>query len=318
MTYIPSLHKVQLGLEAALGDGAAATIQPVGITNVRIDPKNESEQVMDKRGNTMPAVDAFVKRRWSEGEISGLVDFNRFYLWMDGMFGFATPDGDDRTYEASLDWATEVEKSLSLYYGQSGLIYKVAGVLPYELRISADSASAWQFTYRFFGQDADDGASFAALSDDVPDWAMGYETTIYLDSGLDATVGTTEVEDAAFRFEASISCNRSPVWHLGNQEPDAYKRGKWSGSMKLVLEANATLLGYVGDILDAAVAPEGYMVRIEATDGSNVIQLDFAGIVASPPVLIPDSDGIVTVELDLIPQYGSDLGTCWAGLVTLP
>jgi hypothetical protein len=315
--YIPSLHKLQVGLEAAVGDGAATTIQPAGITNFRIDPKVEVEQIKDKRGSTMPAVDAFVKRRWSEGVIEGMVDFNRAYIWFDGMFGKATPVGDDRTYLGSLDWAAEVEQSLSLKYGQTDLIYHAAGVLPKELKISGASGEPWKFSYNFFGRSATDGASFAALSDDVPEWCKGAHTTVYIDEGLDATAGDTPMTNIGFRFEATITCEREPVWHLGNQEWDAYKRGKWGGSLSLVLEADATMLAALGDILDATVTPMSYAVRIEGDDGTNVIQLDFVGTVVIPPTLIQDSDGIVTVELALAPQYGSDLLSCWGGLVTI-
>ena len=120
--YIPSLNKLQIGLEAAYGDEAAATIAPVGIQNVRVDPRVESEQLSQLLGNTMPAKLAFVKRKWSEGVIEGYIDYERFFIHLDGMFGEATPAGNDRTYLGSLDWDPEVEQSLSLRYGQSGAV----------------------------------------------------------------------------------------------------------------------------------------------------------------------------------------------------
>lgn len=316
MTYIPSLNKVQIGLESTYNDGAAATIEPAGITVININPQVEVEQLMDKRGDAMPAHDAFVKRRWSEGAIEGYLDYNRAYVWLDGMFGKATPDGGVYTYSGSTTGASG-EQSLALYYGQTDLIYKAAGVLPSELNISGATGEPLNFRYSFFGQPASDGASFTVLTADTPEFAFGYDTTIYLDEGLDATVGSTEMTDIGFRFNATINNAREPVWHLGNQAPDTYKIGKWGGSLELVLEADATMLVHLGDILDATDTPKSYAVRIRSTDGTNTLDLDFVGTAVVAPTVITDEDGIVTVELRLVPQYGTTMETCWKAQLTV-
>ena len=320
MTYIPSLHKVQWGIEAAYGDGGAGTIQVPGVMNLRIDPKVEAEQLKDKRGTTMPAHESFVKRRWCEGVIEAYANYQEFYLLLDGMFGEAIPVGDVRTYLASLDWDPEVEQSLSLRYGQTGLLYMVPGVLPYELVLSGASGEALKYSYRFFGRPVVDGASFAALSDASVEWMFGHDCTLFLDNLATAMPGTTPMTDLGFRFEARITCDRKPVWHLGNQEHDAWSHGKWGGSLSLVLEADATLLGYIGDIIDATATPRSYAASIRCTDGSNILDLDFVGTIVTPPRLIPDSDGIVTVELNMLPTYGSNAGflSCWGAAITIP
>lgn len=324
MTYIPSLHKIQLAQEGTYGDGTTGAIQPPGITNFRVDPKVEAEQLMDKRGSTMPAHESFIKRRWSEGVIEGFVNYQEFYYYLDAMFGLATPDGDVRTYTGSLDWITVVEqaiteKSMSIRYGQTGLIYLVEGVLPYELNISGGDG-ALKFSERFFGRPAEDGASFeGALGDDAVEWAFSHHSSIYIDAGDDAAPGTTPMTDLGFSFEANITSDRKPVWHMGNQEHDAWRNGKWGGSMKIVLEADATLLADIGDIIDATVTPKSYAIRIRTTDASNTLDIDFVGTVITPPVLIADNDGIVTVELNLVPTYGSNAGilSCWGAELTI-
>jgi len=320
MTYIPSLHKIQIAAEAVYGDAAAGTIQPPGILTFNVDPRVEVEQLKDKRGITAPAVETFVKRRFSQGNMTGYVNYNEFYHYLDGMFGIATPVGDVRTYVGSMDWASEVEKSLAIRYGQTDLLYLVPGVLPYELRISGSSGEPLRFGYRFFGRPIEDGASFAVLSDDVVDWAFAYHSTLFLDDGLAAAPGASEMTDLGFRFEMVINANRQPLWHLGNQEHDAWNRGKWGGSCRLVLEADATLLGYLGDQLDATAVGRSYAVRVRTTDGSNILDLDHVGTVVKPPTLIPDLDGVVTVELDLEPIYGSNaaIESCWAAELTIP
>ena len=320
MAYIPSLHKIQYGIEAAYGDGAAGTIQIPGITNIRVDPKVENEQLPDLRGDTMPSHEAFVKRRWAEGDIEGHINYQEFYLYLDGMFGEATPAGNVRTYLGSLDWDPEVEASISLRYGQTGLIYMVPGVLPYELRITGASGEPAKFSYRFFGHPVEDGAAFAALTDDVVEWAMGHHSQLYLDDLRTAMPGTTPLTDLGFRYEIAIRANRKPVWHLGDQEHDSWRNGKWGGSWKMVLEADATRLGYIGDIIDATATPRTYAASLRITDASNILDVDFVGTVITPPRLIPDSDGVVTVELDMVPSYGSNAGfkSCWGAEITIP
>lgn len=314
MSKIPSLNKIQLAQEASYGNGDTADIQPAGITVVNITPRVEVEQIVDKRGNTMPAVDAIVKRRWSEGSIEGLLDYNRAMLWLDAMFGYDATS--PHTYVGSLDWVDETEKSLALYYGQSGMTYKIAGVLPSELRFSVSNGEPMMFNFGFFGQAVESG-SFAALTDDTPEFAYGYDSSIYIDSGLDATIGTTALADTAFRVEAVINNDRQPVWHLGDQEPDSYRNGKWGGSLNLVLEADATTLAHLLNIIDATSAAEGFVVRVRTTDGTNTLDIDFAGVCVNTPTLITDNDGIVTVEMELMPQYGSDLGNCWGATLTI-
>ena len=88
----------------------------------------------------------------------------------------------------------------------------------------------------------------------------------------------------------------------------------------MVLEADATRLGYIGDIIDATATPRTYAASLRITDASNILDVDFVGTVITPPRLIPDSDGVVTVELDMVPSYGSNAGfkSCWGAEITIP
>lgn len=325
MVYIPSVHKVQIAQEAAYGDGAAGTIQVPGITDLSIYPKVENVQLKDKRGSTMPSHEAFVTRRWTEGILHGYLNYQEFYHYLDGMFGLATVAANVRTYIGSLDWITVVEqaiteKSHSLRYGQTGLIYLVPGMLPYELRIIGASGEPARFSYRFFGHPVEDGAGFAALADDVVEWGMGHHSQLYLDDLRTAMPGTTPMTDLGFRYEIVITSNRKPVWHLGDQEHDSWRNGKWGGSFKMVLEADAALLAFIGDIIDATATPRTYAASLRITDASNILDIDFVGTAVKPPRLIPDRDGVVTVELDLVPDYGSHAAfkSCWGAEITIP
>jgi len=313
MTYIPSINKVQFGQEGTFMTPATPTFQPVGL-DVRITPKVEVEQLPMKDGTTMPAAYSFVKKRWSEGSISGYLDYNRAMIWLDGMFGVDATS--PHTY-LSTPGAAVVPKGLTMVYGQTGLIYQVAGIVPYTLGFSSSSGEPWKFSFDFFGQPATDGASFETLTSDVPELVHGYETALYMDEDLDATIGTTARADIAFSFDAKITADHKPVWHLGDQTPDSVRQGKWGGSYKLIAEADATSLDSLGDIIDAANTGKGFTIRNQATDGTNTFKLDFCGICAQAPNIPTEVDGIVTVEFPLIPQYNSVYGGCWGAELTI-
>lgn len=309
MAYIPSLNKLQIGVEVAYGDEGTDTIEPVGVTEVTMNPKVETFRVPDKRGDTMPAWLNFVKRRWCEGMIKGYVDYERFNIFLDSMFGLDA--SSPHTYISQLDWSGAAESSLSLRYGQTGALYLVGGVLPKSLVISGESNGPIMYTYNYFGTDVSDGATHAAVAVDTPDWCMGHHGTIAIDEGATATMGTTPLVDTSFSFEANITSNKAPVWHMGDQKPNSYRNGKWGGSMKVVLEGTAVVLAHFGDILDATATQKVYNIRMTFTDTANTLEIDFCGTCEDPPNIITDQDGVVTVELSLVPSYNSTYLGCW-------
>ena len=313
MTYIPSLNKLQLAQEGTFMTPQAATVQPAGL-EARITPKNEVVQMDMKDGTTMPSKYSFIKKRWSEVSISGLLDYNRAMLWLDGMFG---PDITSPHTYLSTPGAAVVPKGLTMVFGQTGLIYQVAGIVPYSLKLSCADGAPWKFSYEGFGLPVTDGASFQSLTTDVPELVHGYETALYMDEDLGATIGTTERADIAFSFEANIQADHKPVWHLGDQAWDSVRQGKWGGTYKIIMEADATNADSIGDILDAANTGKGFTIRNQATDGVNTLKLDFCGVCVSAPNLLSELNGIVTYELNLVPQYNSVYGGVWGAELTI-
>ena len=315
MPYIATNEKLQISQEASYGSGDAATIQLAGVS-CSIEPKVETEQVMDKRGDAMPAHVAITKNRWSELTVEGLLNYNHARYWLDAMFGLDA--SSPHTYIADLDQSV-APNSMAVYYGQTGGLFKVPGVLPYTIEISGASNEAVKFNAKCFGQPATDGAAFAALSDPSVVFVMGHHCSLWLDP-IASAAGTTELADVGFTFKAIVNGNRKPVWHLGNQAPDTFRHGKWAGSMHLSIEATAGMLSYLGDVLDATVSPLGLAVRIRMTDGTKTFDLDFAGQVIVAPKLNTYADGITTVDLDLLPVYSSQAAflSCWKASLTLP
>ena len=135
--------------------------------------------------------------------------------------------------------------------------------------------------------------------------------------GIGATHGTTPVLLTAFKAEATIACDRKPLWHLGAVSPDGLSRGKWGGGMKLTLEGTAVSLGWLGDILDATGFPPVFNINLVTTDTANTFTLNFSGMAVQAPNINTDLDGVVTVELDLKPTYNTTLLSCWQAILVV-
>lgn len=316
-TYIPSLEKVQIGLEAAWSDAAAPTVQLVGITDCRITPKVESSQVPDKRGTTMPGYIATVNRVWAEAELGGLLTYLQIRYLLDGLFGIDATS--PHTYLADLD-ASPTLQSFNLVYGQPDITYGMAGGIMDRLNIKGNNNGPLTFQTHLAGKGSGTD-TLEALTDPAVVVAMGNHVQLYIDP-VAGPIGTTEVANTAFSFDANVTVDRKLVWHMGSLNPDSFRPGKWGGSLRLILEMTSAMQ----DILDAALAqtvsPGAYAVRIKATDSlaTSILQLDMAGHLLAPPVLFTDADGVTTAEMEFAPVFSSDATflSCWGAVLTLP
>lgn len=315
--YIPSLERVQVGLEAAWGDLAVPTVQLVGISDCKLIPKHESSQIMDKRGTTMPAYIAVVNKIWSEANISGAVCYSHFRHWLDAMFGIdaAAP----YTYLADLDAAVAL-RSFNLVYGQPDVTYSSGGMIVDKLGISGTTNGALTFSAHLLGKGVVADA-LEALTDDTVVVGMGCHIKVYIDP-IAGPIGTTEVLATGFTFDANIACDRALVWHLGSLHPDSIRHGKWGGNLRLSMQMTSDMQ----DILDAALAqtvsPGAYAVRLKATDSlaTSILTLDFAGHLLAAPTLYTETEGIITAEMDFAPAFSDDATflSCWGASLVLP
>lgn len=315
--YIPSLEKVQLGLEAAWGDLAAPTVQLVGISDCKITPHPEFAQIADKRGTTMPAYIASVNKVWAEADLSGVVYYSHFRHWLDAMFGIdaAAP----YTYLADLDAAVAL-RSFNLVYGQPDVTYGMGGAILNKLSIVGPTNGPLTFSAHLLGKGA--GAdTLEALTDDDVVLTMGSHCQVYIDP-MGGPIGTTEIANTAFSFNANMTVDRKLVWHLGSLNPDSYRHGKWGGSLHLSVEMTSDMQDILNAALANTVIPGAYAIRIKATDAlaTSILTLDHAGHLLAAPNLFTDTDGITTVEMDFTPAFSDDATflSCWGAGLTLP
>jgi len=313
MTYIPALNQVQLGQEGTLGTPDTLDIMPAGLTKVVITPRVKVVPIPTLNGSTMPAKYNSVTRRWAEVLIEGNLDYNRAMLWLDGMFG--ADASSPHTYKADED-AAVTPKGLTMGFGQTGLIYQVAGIVPTNLGFKITDNAPWQFSYKGFSKAVTDGASLETLTEDVPEFVNGYETSLYMDEDLDATIGST-ARDVMFSLEVDITANHDMIWKRGAQTWTGVRQGKWGGSAKLIVEADATALDSLGDILDAVDSGKGFTCRAQATDGTNTMKLDFMGVAQDAPQIPTDVEGVVSIEFALVPHWNSVYDSCWGAELTI-
>lgn len=316
--YIPSLEKVQLGLETVYGDLATPTIQLVGITSCRIRPRVESAHILDKRGTTMPAYIATVNKLWAEADLAGVVCYDHFYHWLDGMFGI--DPSDVRDYLAELDPTTTI-RSYNLLHGQPDVDYSMGGAVLDRLTIRGSTNGPLTFTAHLLGKGVVDD-TLETLADDTVVIAMGHHCAFYIDP-IGGTIGDTVVNTTAFEFEMDIVVDRTLVWHMGALNPDNFRHGKWTGGrLHLKLEMTADMRDIMDEIIGEEVEPHGYMVRIVATDAltTSILTLDNAGHALVAPDLFTNLDGITTLELDLAPAFTEDATflSCWGASLDLP
>ena len=110
-------------------------------------------------------------------------------------------------------------------------------------------------------------------------------------------------------FELDIDTKRSVSQHLGSLYPDTLHHPEiWDATLTLELEFNATSKPYVTALI-AANPLFQRQVRIKATNGANIAQIDFAGTQDGGPKLFTDNDGVMTVEVKLFGTYNPTLGS---------
>lgn len=315
--YIPSLEKVQVGLETAWGDLAVPTVQLVGVTSCRITPRVESTQIKDIRGTTMPSYISVVNRAWAEADVSGVVVYTHFRHWLDAMFGIdATAP---YAYLAELDPTTTI-RSFNLLHGQPDIDYSAGGLIIDRLRISGSTNGPLTYTAHLLGKGVVDD-TLEVLTDDAVVVAMGNHCALWIDP-IAGPIGTTAVTTTAFAFEMDIAVDRALVWHLGSLNPSTFRHGPWSGSLRLSLEMTATMQNILDAIIANDTEPNAYAVRIRATDGltTSVLTLDMAGDALVSPEMYTSDEGVTTLDLNLVSKFSDDASflSCFGAALTLP
>lgn len=323
MTVINDLLQLRIGKETTWGTAVAQTSKLMGIESVNFRPIKESQQIKDVRGSMAPGYVTVPVRTYAEGVIQGVVSYEDLPYWFDGLLGTATPSASTEftyAYTAPLT-AEPTISNWTMAYGDANVVssvYGIAGGTMTSLNISGEKEGLLRFTANLFGKFlATDTFDSAAEADRTVTFARGCDCKLYIDVSSD--LGTTEITNTGFDFSLDINSNRTPKFHLqdtdGNCRPTGIKPARWDGSLRLGLEVNTTSTPLIDAIANVTTTSMVRGVRIVATNGVNIITLNFNGVALEAPQLYNDKDGITSVDLMLAGQYEANLGNWFTASV---
>jgi hypothetical protein len=309
------LLQVQWGKQTAFGTAVAGTAKGMAISDFMMSPVQEDHIAAELRGSLAPGFIAVPTYQAGAGTIAGLVTYEDFPYWIEGLAGIATPTGSGpyvRAYTFPgapvLSGANMIRLFTFLFGSATDGVYRATGGLLSTLNVKGSQGGPWDFSADWLAQLIDNAGSLAGLSDRAATPVLGAETALYIDA-IGGTIGTTEVETTAFSFDLNIDTKRTLRQHLGSLNADTFSHGaKWEATLKLVLEFNATAKALFDAMLTGSTLFQK-QVRLKATSGTNILQLDFAGTQDGAPQVFTDLDGVSTVEMQLKGIYASALGS---------
>lgn len=320
------LLQVQLGSQVDFDTLISPTAKLMGIEDCTIRPVVETKRFKDRRQSLAPAYLSALTKAAGEGEISGLLLYEDSPYWLDNLFGEATPTGSDPytyAHAAPLTVVPASPRILSLVYGGADGVYGLTGGMLNGLTVSGRTGEALRFSGPLIGK-AVATDTLESLSDRTVNVVMADHVALYIDAWGGA-MGATQITSVFWEFELNVEPNRSLVFGMGSLSPAEYKESSgegWEGSLKMKLKFDATTKAFL-DALIGASAVFQKQVRIKATAGTKVAQLDFAGTAEQSPELFDDEEGLIVLEFELAGEYNSAL-TNWLktevvnGVATLP
>ena len=316
MSYIPALDQVQLGHETVTWGTSAAGTSKLGlISDCVIEPDVEIEVLKDIRGSLAPGFVAVTNKNFGQATLSGVPSYDDLPYMLDSLLNLATPGASTtytRDYVGQL-LAAPTRRSYTLFKGSTGKVQKITGAIVDELTIKIESNKPWQFTAKFLGKAAADGA-LASLSDRSQTPIHANQTTFTLDA-VGGTMGATAVTSLWFSCELNIKSGMSLVSKIGSLSAAAYVDGVAEATLKFKADVDGATAGYLTSILTNTVLQE--QIRIKATTGATQIaQFDFAGFFSNAPKLNTEQDGVSTLEFEMNAIYNATLGNWMKASVT--
>lgn len=308
---VPDLLQTQTGKESSWGTGVTPTARFMGLESFTINPGVESKGLPDQRGSLQPQHHSEVARIAPGFSFESQLNYEDVNYWLEGMVGEITPTGSDPyTRTGAAPAGTQVTpRSQTIVHGGPNGAYGLVGAIPTELAISLATAMEGRISGSGIAKNRQDDA-LESLSDRTVTPVMGDHVTIYMDA-WGGTIGSTELAALVFAAELSLSANRELSHRLSALTAGSWAGPKWSGSMKLTCEFDATTVNTLMDEFMAAspTAPFQKQVRLECVlDANHQLTLDFAGFSEGSPEAFGETDGIVSVEFNLVGEYNAALG----------
>lgn len=313
------LYQVQLGKQTLWGTAVAGSVRLMDVLDARITPLVNATVFQTRHGTLGPGNQVGLEATGGSGFIEGMLTYEDGCYPLEGLFGEAAPSGAGPYVRAYAAGNADSPRIMTVLYGQDTNVYRLTGGLVTKLVISGASGETdtqLRQRYELLGKSAEGGA-LAALADRSVNPVMASQVQIYVDA-WGGTIGTTLINTTAFSFELSLDIDRRVKRYLGSLAPANHERRRaqpGANTLKLSLEFNATSKAYLDDIL-AASAVFQRQVRIKATSGTRIYQLDFAGSSLTAPEVFVDNDGTASMDLVLSATENTALADWFKASVT--
>lgn len=301
-----ALDLIQLGQESTWATPVAATIQLAGVTRASVQQIQTIYQP-EEIGIVGPSNNALLAAVRAAASIEMDCSYEHLLYLFSGLYGAATITGSGpyvHTYYGPYGSAV-TPKIYTVQLGQSALgPVRLAGGLINSVRISAEADGIWKATAEMIGSHVQANA-LTALSKPAVTLIRAADTVIYVDA-WGGTIGSTALTAALISFQLELETGRHLKPYVGSLTPLAHGDTRHSGRLTLRLELTSTVNTLVETALSSTPTMGQRLVRIKATSGTLVAQLDFYGtLFGAPQTLWEDRDGNKVVEVVLLGTYNT-------------
>lgn len=199
--------------------------------------------------------------------------------WWENLFMQATPSGAgpyDRAYNAPLASAPTI-RPYTLMHGASGAsnAVRAVGSLVTDLEVKFSSRDYLMVSGSGVCKQVEQGQTLASLNSRAVNHILGRHLALYVDA-IGGTVGSTAITLSAFEGSLKIKAPRSLLDYINSPTAGDYSWQKYSASLTLHVEWNATTSPWTSEIL-STTTPHRRLIRIQGDDTANrQVRLDMA------------------------------------------
>ena len=309
MALSPDLFQYQVGKETTWGTPVSGTAKLMGVSECSLEPVVDSIMHEEYRGTYLPGWLVDLSRVQAKGRIAGVQTYEDLH-WLEGLFGVVTPSGAGPYVYAgvaptSTDPAPRIQ---TLIKGNSTNTYKGEGMLPIDAELTFATNQPVKYSYNLLGEQFSTG-TLAALSDRAVNTVMGNQIALYIDA-LGGTIGTTAITTPFFSGSLKIAPKRTQYPKMGSLTDGGYVDGKFTGTLNMTLLFEAASKAYLDAVIGTSAVLQK-LVRIKATKGTNIFQLDFAGSALKSPAIFDVENDVTVVKMELTGVYDSGAFANW-------
>lgn len=317
-----NLNILQAGKESVWGTAVTDTVKRMLIEDCSFTPIVESKRFQEIRGSMAPAYVAALAKTGGAFTYKGVVAYDDAPYELDAIFGTASPSGTGPytyAYNGPLAAVVASPRIQTLYWGNSvDGVYKMPGAVAHKLHYSAKNQDALMFDVEGLGLLPVSGASFAALSDRNVTPVMAGDLVVSIDT-WGGTIGSTTYNQV-YSFDLVVETKRDLRYYLGSYAPTRYREPlQWEFTLKIVMEFMAASPNSKAqfDAILALTAGTLYnkQVRLKATNGTNIWQIDLGAFLEKSPVSWTYDANVQTLELEFKGQYNPTIANWIKGSI---